>query len=155
MPTGLTFSTSYYVYIIMSPAYLIPRLRMVWEWGKLPLPHVWPQCNGAHLIANSVYNTVSFPGHSHIFYACGCRICNSGSVLGANLCTYPLFISEFKLTHIYIRFKIIIPAVVYTSKKIIFWAGVHWIYKQKPKVLSGYCSNNCKMYKLVEFHKHM
>ena len=67
-------------------------------------------------------------------------------------------ISEFKLTHTYviidIQFKMI-PAIAYTpKKKFFFQAGVHCIYKQKPKVLSGYCCNNCKVYKLVEFHKH-
>ena len=56
--------------------------------------------------------------------------------------------SEFKLYTLVLT----IQAVVYTIEKIIFQVGVH---KQKPKVLSGYCSNNCKVCKLVEFHKHV
>ena len=35
-----------------------------------------------------------------------------------------------------------------------FQGDAHCIYKEKPKVLSGYFSKNYKVYKLVEFYKH-
>ena len=100
----------------------------------------------------------SFPGHSHILYvAAGYAILEVAweqtYVRIHPLSTYYFGVQAYTHLSIDIRFKMIIP--VHTPKNLFFQAGLHCMYKQKPKVLSGYCSNNCKVYKLVEFHKHV